>query len=623
MAFLTPTTSGTRLGNELILAGVHVPPIVVMDREGLVDGRNGGPGTVARDGRLARCSRTLLTGEGRAVMVHAGRERRRGVVLALWPCLLLAGLMWLMPSALSAVAPGNPRVEAAVDKALAFLDKHDDARLGGKALIGLAFAKHGEPETHPKIAAAVQAIQAALSNGPERFSPGIYDTGICIMFLVAVDPSKYRYEIESLVRSLHLRQKSDGAWGYPPEHPDHGQTCDTSMTQYAVLGLWEAEDQAGVETPRVVWDRVARWLLLTQDPSGGYGYQGKPASRLGRSETQAGVRDSMTVAAVGALYIVKDRVGITQLKKPSIDDTPDAFVPYETPEEREERLRTTISLRHFARALASGNRWIEDKLNVEKIAGYVHYCLYSLERFESLREADLAGRSDPAEKSEKSKWYNRGVRFLLPTQKPDGSWESQCGVVPDTCFAALFLMGSTRKSLAKSSLAHFTADTLIGGQGLPAAANVRVRAGQVVVQPLAAPLNQVLVILADRSHPDYMRAVESLADAVRQESADQLAAHADALVTLATGGDRSVRLLAIQGVGRTGQLDHVPWLIRALSDTDDEIALAAAESLAELSRKYDTRGFDRQATQREREVAIDQWKAWFRSIRPDVDLSAR
>ena len=432
-------------------------------------------GMMARDGRLARCSCTIVTGEGRVVMVHAGRERRRGAVLATWPCLLLAGLMWLMPSVLSAVAPDNPRVEAAVDKALAFLTQQDDPRLGGKALIGLAFAKHGEPETHPKIAAAVQAVQAALSNGPEKFNPGIYDTGICIMFLVAVDPSKYRYEIESLVRSLHLRQKSDGAWGYPPEHPDHGRTCDTSMTQYAVLGLWEAEDQAGVETPRVVWDRVARWLLLTQDPGGGYGYQGKPASRLGRSETQAGVRDSMTVAAVGALYIVKDRVGITQLKKPSLDDTPEAFVPYETPEEREERLRTTISLRHFARALGSGNRWIEDKLNVENIAGYVHYCLYSVERFESLREADLAGRSDPAEKSEKSKWYQRGVRFLLSTQKLDGSWESQCGVVPDTCFAALFLMGSTRKSLTKSSLTHYAADTLIGGQGLPAAADVRVR----------------------------------------------------------------------------------------------------------------------------------------------------
>ena len=143
--------------------------------------------------------------------------------------------------------------------------------------MGLAWAKHGEDPAHPQIADAVRAIQSALRKGPQQFRAGIYDTGIAIMFLVAVDPSRYRFEIESLVESLHLRQKTDGAWGYPPEHPTHGATCDTSMTQYAVLGLWEAEDQAGVETPRLVWDRVARWLLLTQDSSGGFGYQGKPA----------------------------------------------------------------------------------------------------------------------------------------------------------------------------------------------------------------------------------------------------------------------------------------------------------------------------------------------------------
>jgi hypothetical protein len=552
--------------------------------------------------------------------VHTGAARGGGHLPANWRCVLVPGLLFITAIRATAAMPDNPRIEAAVDKALAFLEGGDDARLGGKSLIGLAFAKHGEPETHPKIAEAVRAIQAALANGPERLGDGIYDTGIAIMCLVAVDPSKYRFEIESLVESLHLRQKSHGAWGYPPENPDNGRTCDTSMTQYAVLGLWEAEDQAGVETSRVVWDRVARWLLLTQDPTGGYGYQGLPAARLGEFEQQSGVRDSMTVAAVGSLYIVKDRVGITQLRKLFLDDTPEAFVPYEPPEEREERLKTNINLRHFARALANGNRWIEDNLDIEDVTGYTHYCLYSLERFESLREADLSGRSDPAEKSEQSKWYNRGVRFLLRTQKLDGSWESQCGAVPDTCFGALFLMGSTRKTLAKSSVARYAADTLMGGQGLPSAAQVRVRDGQVVVRPLDAPLSDVLKVLEDRAHPEYARATEALADAARRRSAEELSAHAEPLLRLAVHGERPLRLLAITCLSRTRQIDHVPRLIHMLSDADEEIACAAAEALAELSRKYDTLGFSRQATPRERDVAVNQWKAWFRGIRPEVDF---
>jgi hypothetical protein len=157
---------------------------------------------------------------------------------------------------------------------------------------------------------------------------------------------------------------------------------------------------------------------------------------------------------------------------------------------------------------------------------------------------------------------------------------------------------------------------------LPAAAQVRVRDGQVVVQPLDAPLNDVLKILEDRAHADYARALESLADAARRGAAAELSAHAEPLLRLTVQGERPLRRLAIACLGRTEQLDHVPRLILLLSDTDDEIACAAAEALSELSRKYNTLGFSQQATPRERDRAINQWKAWFRSIRPDVDLDA-
>ena len=568
---------------------------------------------VARDGLSIRASHCLVQRADRTgdELLYAARRVAPWCGVLLWVCCgFVAG----------AARAENPRVEAAIDQALAFLNKSDDGRLGGKALIGLTFSKHGEPATHPKIAAAIRDIQAALEAGPERFTAGVYDTGVCLMLLVSVDPSRYRFEIEGLVRSLHLRQKSDGAWGYPLENPDHGKTCDTSMTQYAVLGLWEAEDQAGVETPRVVWERVARWLLLTQDPNGGYGYQGKVSPRLGRWENQEGVRDSMTVAAVGSLYIVKDRVGMTQLKKPLLDDTPEAMHPFEAPEERQERLKTSLSPKHFGKAIANGNRWIENEVDVENITGYTHYCLYALERFESLREADLSNRELPEEKSERSKWYNRGVRYLLRTQKSDGSWESQCGVVPDTCFGALFLMGSTRKSLARSSLARFHADTLIGGQGFPADHAVRLRDGQVVVQPLPGSLEEILKTVVDTTHPQRARAIEALADAAEREAPESLVAQAKVLRRLARQAEPEVRRLAILCLGRSASVDECPGLIQLLSDPDVDIALAAATALAQISRKFETLGFDRQATPRQKDEAIRLWKAWFHSLRPDLDV---
>ncbi len=254
------------------------------------------------------------------------------------------------------------------------------------------------------------------------------------------------------------------------------------------------------------------------------------------------------------------------------------------------------------------------------MTGYVHYALYALERYESLHEAEAAGRSQPIEKTDDSPWYNRGAKYLLRTQKADGSWESQCGAVPDTCFSALFLMGSTRKVLAADSVARYTSGTLIGGKGLPDTSEVRIRDGQVVVRPLEVPFDQIMSILQDVKHPDYPRAVESLADAVDQFTPSQLEPHLPALTHLARQSPAEVRLLAIRCLGHSKNLEHAPWLIFLLRDDDERVAFEAATALGQLSRKYDTLGLPRRSTHRDRETAIENWQAWYRTVRPDVDL---
>ncbi len=54
------------------------------------------------------------------------------------------------------------------------------------------------------------------------------------------------------------KQKAAGCWDY-----DGRAAGDASISQYAVLGLWEAEN-AGVRIAPSVWDNAAGWFLSVQ-----------------------------------------------------------------------------------------------------------------------------------------------------------------------------------------------------------------------------------------------------------------------------------------------------------------------------------------------------------------------
>ncbi len=555
------------------------------------------------------------------------QERYGGVARWLWRMLALVAAVGCcltsLPARSQEITPESPGVRTRVDRAVAYLESSNDGRLGAKALVGLTLVKYGKPKDHAKVKDAITTIQGAVKAGPKGFAEDIYSTGIAILFLVAVDPSKYRPEIDILVQSLHYRQKPAGAWGYPLEHETNGQSCDTSMTQYAVLGMWEAEDQAGVETPPIVWDRAARWFLLTQAPNGGFGYQGKPSSDYDDLVAQATVKHSMSAAAMGSLFIVKDRLGVYDLKKRQGDDTPAALAPFETPEERRARLKTRIPLKYFSRATAAGNRWMEANYSINKLTkeDWMYYSLYALERYESLKAASEGGQAKPDESPE---WYQQGARALFRDQKADGSWEGSGGVVPDTCFATLFLLRSMRKSLEKSSARRHEASLMVAGRGFPEHSDVRLRDGRLVSQPLTGDgsVGQALEVLEVRDDESYDAARETLADLARNGPRESLAEHAAELAHLATSGGREVRVLAVEAIQRSRNLDHVPLLIYLLNDPDRQVVHAASVALGSISRKFTTFGLGADPTPDQRQRAIDQWKAWYREIRPDVDVDA-
>jgi hypothetical protein len=327
---------------------------------------------------------------------------------------------------------------------------------------------------------------------------------------------------------------------------------------------------------------------------------------------------------MGALYLLKDRLGFRKLKRKAGDGVPQVLHPAIEDDEQDKNGRA-ISRRDFHRALEQGNSWIESSYHmasIDKEKDWFHYSLYALERYYSLREAEEAGEDwDPANQ-EGAPWYNQGARLLIDSQKEDGSWKSVAGEVPDTCFAVLFLLRSTRKTLEKASLARHAAGRLVGGAGFPAGGALRVREGAVVVAPLAVPLPEVLSIVADRRHASFTAAVEALADQVNGGSREELGRHAGDLSRLAVTASPEVRTLAVRGIARIRDLDHAPLLIHLLRDGDLRVVRAASEALGVLSRKYSDYGLGPEPTLQRREQVIGEWTAWLRTVRPDIDLES-
>src|SRR5205085_10139855 len=112
---------------------------------------------------------------------------------------------------------------------------------------------------------------------------------VVALALANLDAEARRGHLESIARFLVGRQNPNGSWDY-----SFRTAGDTSISQYAVLGLWEAEN-GGARVPPEVWDRAARWFLSVQGAGGGWNYH--------RDEQKYPETISMTAAGVGSLLI--------------------------------------------------------------------------------------------------------------------------------------------------------------------------------------------------------------------------------------------------------------------------------------------------------------------------------
>ena len=513
------------------------------------------------------------------------------------------------------LAADSPEVKRAIARGIGYLDKtptNPAGRTGELALVALAELKSGADAKHVKVVAAVENIRGVVRKAggdPNSISLPIYDLGLSIILLCEVDPSRNSSEIELLLKSLVAKQKPHGGWGYP-DGP-HKETGDTSMTQYAVLASWEGA-QVGFAVPKESIEAVSTWIIKTQDPSGGFGYQGTVSKGVGLVK-QKEIKNSMTAAGAGIAYICADLLGMNEAikKKQQHGDLPAALEEV-GPQAAQRAAKSRIDPRQFHETQARANRWLRVNYKIDP-PGFTHYYLYALERWASFRE--LAEGQVEVEQ----RWYSDAAQFLVKSQAEDGSWKSQAGAVPDTAFGCLVLMRSTKKSIEKAR--SYGGGWMVGGKGLPKETDsVRVQQGKVLAVPKLEAIDPLLAAVDDSQDAALGEKLESLAALSAAETQVLLSKHAEKLRRLAKAATPEARRAAVSLLAHDNDLDSVPTLIFAMSDSDPTVVRVAWDALRRISRQFHLPPAPLSSTADQRKQAIEAFKAWYLAVRPDADL---
>jgi hypothetical protein len=514
---------------------------------------------------------------------------------------ILATAIVLILSAGSARADNDP----AVLRAIQYLKgRASSSQLGETALIALAMAKAEVPPSDPAVVACLSKIRSHFSGSvylPERSGgPDIYEAACVAMALSNLGAESYRAEIDTVARFLIGRQNANGSWDYTGRN-----FGDTSISQYAVLGLWEA-DNGGARVPPEVWDRAARWFLSVQASGGSWTYH----RDAGGQETVA-----MTAAGTGSLLICQRQLGKARQK---VESTSSLLVPLNDAERPKESFSGGISSATLDQAIKRGLSWIAGNFTTASspvVGPSTYYALYGIERLGALADRETLGKVD---------WYEAGRAYILQSQQGDGSWSASFGTEPNTVWAILFMTKSTAKTLRRIEVKRLGAGTLLGGRGLPGdLTSMTVAGGRIVSRPMNGAVEGMLAVLEDPRTQGADAALAGLVARYQRQGPDVLRPHKDRFRKLLADRDPGLRRVAAWALGRTGDLDAVPSLIDALNDPEQEVVDTARLGLQLLSRKVESLGPPSPSTPDQRREAARRWRGWYQSIRPlDVEDEA-
>lgn len=497
-----------------------------------------------------------------------------------------------------APAPAQEGQSAAVQRGVQYLrGVAGTQETGESALAALALSKAELPASDPAVAAAVARVRRRFNGStyqPERSGGSdVYEAGVICLAFANVDPVGLKAEIEAAARYLMSAQKAKGCWDYSGR-----ESGDTSISQYAVLGLWEAEN-AGVDIPPRVWDRAAGWFIGSQEPAGNWVYHPGEADKPSISMAAAGVGSLLICQRQLARHRQAMETGVSKLL------TPVGL------ERKAEKFTAANSVASLNAAIRRGLTWIAANFNTgsaEILGKTPFYGLYGIERIGGLASKDDLGGVD---------WFAKGSAYIEAKQAAGGSWNAEFGTTPNTAWAMLFLVKSTAKSVKKYDVKRLGAGTLLGGRGLPSdLSSLTIAQGRVVVRPMNGAIEGMLDVLADPRADQADAALAGLVDRYKVEGPKALRPHKERFRKLLADRDPGVRKVAAWALGRTADLDAVPALIAALKDPDGPVSLEAQTGLQVISRKLDGLGPPPGATAEQKADAARKWRAWYDSARP-------
>ena len=587
-----------------------------------------------RDDSTARSLQSRFTKHGLQIVT-------KSPLLLNWMLILAGGLVALLANPVQAADP--QKIKDAIRRAQN--DLLNQPLGGGEGgLAAYALLKSEIDKNNPVIQKVVGQVLTKFNSGVYRAgSRHNYDAGVDAMLLEAVDPVLYRPQLQMIADYLISIQRQCGAWNYSDVTIDGG---DTSITQYAILGLWAAS-RAGVEIPVTVWERAAKWHIDKQLNDGQFVYHPYDNPQDNDPDSQR-PRLSMTVAASGSLLILR-RLLFAEARfhesvRPAgagrrfgvLEAMPDdKAAPIGRGAAPAADRPSLVSIAAIDRTLKPSLQIIGSRLMEKGPRSQLFYCyyFYAVERVAALLDIERLGDHN---------WYDEGADELLLHQHADGYWTDASGRVAATSLAVLFLSKATAKSLPpkpkRPSLVG--GGLLAGGRGLPDNLDVvQVKDGQVAARKLQGRVDGLLADLEKSSDAKVEDVQAAVVEAVQLDRPEDLIGQVDRLKKLATDTRVEVRRTAMWALGRTGNISVAPLLIRGLTDVDESVMREASLGLSILSRRPEgcglpldpTDGLKEDAPNEGRQTHLDKWgkestnrwQKWYLKVRPYVERDDR